>query len=93
MFYPNKNRYYGAMILCFEPISGLKTRRFWQFENFSPTDAHGRKGGVTPPLPTSPIVEATGWVVDEHGFVELVAQAPQLNTQQAWQKTLTCGEI
>ena len=44
------------------------------------------------PTPQSPIIEATGWVVDEHGSVELVAP-PQLNTQQSWQKTPTCGEI
>ena len=56
---------------------------------------HGRKGGVTPPLPIpdSPIVEATGWVVDEHGLVELVAQAKESSQHQPWQKTTDCGNL
>jgi filamentous hemagglutinin family protein len=39
----------------------------------------------------SPIVEATGWVIDEKGRVQLVANAPDVAPQEGWQKYGRCG--
>jgi filamentous hemagglutinin family protein len=39
----------------------------------------------------SPIVEATGWVIDEKGRVRLVANSPDVTLQEGWQKAGRCG--
>ncbi len=41
----------------------------------------------------SPIVEATGWVIDEKGRVQLVANAPDVTPQEGWQKPARCGGV
>ncbi|OUL29761.1 hypothetical protein BV378_05070 [Nostoc sp. RF31YmG] len=47
---------------------------------------------VQPPLAKSArqIVEAQNWVVDGHGDVVLVAQAPQANPRSSWQASVSC---
>ena len=39
---------------------------------------------------TTPIVEASGWVIDRNGNIELVAQVPQLNPHSPWQTPASC---
>ncbi|MDF5722112.1 MAG: S-layer family protein [Rhizonema sp. PD37] len=39
---------------------------------------------------TTPIVAATGWVMDRNGNVQLVAQVPQVNPDIPWQTPATC---
>ncbi|MEH2165230.1 MAG: S-layer family protein [Nostoc sp.] len=39
---------------------------------------------------TIPIVEASGWVIDRKGNIELVAQVPQLNPHSPWQTPASC---
>ncbi|WP_017715066.1 beta strand repeat-containing protein [Kamptonema formosum] len=39
----------------------------------------------------SPIVEATGWAIDERGRVRLVANSPDVTLQEGWQKSGRCG--
>ncbi|MDZ8186255.1 MAG: S-layer family protein [Nostoc sp. ChiSLP02] len=39
---------------------------------------------------TIPIVEASGWVIDRKGNIELVAQVPQLNPHSPWQTPADC---
>ena len=48
-------------------------------------------------VPTTPklaaknqIVEATGWVVDRNGNIELVAQTPGVNSHSRWQTPASC---
>jgi filamentous hemagglutinin family protein len=38
----------------------------------------------------TPIVEATGWVVDRNGNIELVAQAPSVTPHSSWQTPASC---
>jgi large exoprotein involved in heme utilization and adhesion len=37
-----------------------------------------------------PIMEATGWIVDSNGNIELVAQAPQVTPHSPWQTPASC---
>ncbi len=37
------------------------------------------------------IVEATGWIVDEHGNIEFVAHVNQINSQGSWQPPASCS--
>jgi filamentous hemagglutinin family protein len=39
----------------------------------------------------SPIVEATGWAIDDKGRVQLVANSPDVAPQEGWQKYGRCG--
>ncbi|MBN3891170.1 MAG: S-layer family protein [Nostoc sp. JL31] len=45
---------------------------------------------TTPIAATTPIVEASGWVIDRNGNIELVAQVPQLNPHSPWQTPASC---
>ncbi|MEH2233049.1 MAG: filamentous hemagglutinin N-terminal domain-containing protein [Nostoc sp.] len=45
---------------------------------------------TTPIAATIPIVEASGWVIDRKGNIELVAQVPQLNPHSPWQTPASC---
>ncbi|MEH2352560.1 beta strand repeat-containing protein, partial [Nostoc sp.] len=45
---------------------------------------------TTPIAATTPIVEASGWVIDRKGNIELVAQVPQLNPHSPWQAPDSC---
>ena len=41
-----------------------------------------------------PIVEATGWIVDEKGNIEFVAESSNVNAEDNWHKASNCkGEI
>ncbi|MEA5598405.1 S-layer family protein [Rivularia sp. UHCC 0363] len=40
---------------------------------------------------SSPIVEATGWIVDGDGNIEFVAQANQTNSKSPWQTPASCS--
>jgi large exoprotein involved in heme utilization and adhesion len=39
---------------------------------------------------TTQIVEATGWVVDRNGNIELVAQSAQVTPHSPWQTPASC---
>ncbi|AUB34443.1 Large exoprotein involved in heme utilization or adhesion [Nostoc flagelliforme CCNUN1] len=39
---------------------------------------------------TTLIMEASGWVIDRNGNIELVAQVPQLNPHSPWQTPASC---
>ncbi|MEH2081887.1 MAG: hypothetical protein V7K89_18460 [Nostoc sp.] len=39
---------------------------------------------------TIPIVEASGWVINRKGNIELLAQVPQLNPHNSWQTPADC---
>ncbi|MEH2256167.1 two-partner secretion domain-containing protein [Nostoc sp.] len=45
---------------------------------------------TTPIAATIPIVEASGWVINRNGNIELVAQVPQLNPHSPWQTPASC---
>ncbi|MEH2224455.1 S-layer family protein [Nostoc sp.] len=45
---------------------------------------------TTPIAATIPIVEASGWVIDRKGNIELIAQVPQLNPHSPWQTPASC---
>ncbi|MGH8002267.1 MAG: hypothetical protein ACREPR_23275 [Brasilonema sp.] len=45
----------------------------------------------TPKVAAAPqIVEATAWVVDSNGNIELVAQSPQVTPHSSWQTPASC---
>jgi large exoprotein involved in heme utilization and adhesion len=48
-----------------------------------------------PATPTSnpQLVEATAWVVNSHGQIELVANAPKLTPHNPWQPSTTCSKV
>ncbi|MEH1847450.1 MAG: filamentous hemagglutinin N-terminal domain-containing protein [Nostoc sp.] len=45
---------------------------------------------TTPIAATTPIIEASGWVVDSKGNIELVAQVPQFKPHSPWQTPASC---
>ncbi|MBD2729694.1 filamentous hemagglutinin N-terminal domain-containing protein [Nostoc sp. FACHB-892] len=87
----------GLPINPTEPLQDSSTLSGWvrlrpQPENLAHT--------TTVPQPTAsttskiaariPIVEASGWVIDSNGHIELVAQVPQLNPRSPWQTPADC---
>lgn len=51
----------------------------------------------TPTTPKSstpqPLVEAQGWIINEKGQIELVAQAPNATPQPTWQTSPECDHV
>src|SRR5207253_392440 len=45
------------------------------------------------PNPQTPMVEATGWVINANGQVELVTHAPQLTPQTPWYTPADCHTL
>ncbi|MCC5613996.1 filamentous hemagglutinin N-terminal domain-containing protein [Nostoc sp. CHAB 5836] len=80
-----------------EPLQDASTVSTWvklrpEPENFANTTTQPQLTAVsTAPIPaTIPIVEASGWVIDRNGNIELVAQVPQLNPHSPWQTPADC---
>ena len=81
-----------------EPLQDTSTLSAWV--RLRPKPANSTKTTISP-QPTAvsnttkvaaatPIVEATGWVVDRNGNVELVAQAPGVTSHSSWQTPASC---
>lgn len=80
-----------------EPLQDSSTVSAWvrlrpNTENLANTTPHPLPTAVstTPIAATTPIVEASGWVIDRNGNIELVAQVPQLNPHSPWQTPASC---
>ncbi|MEH1909355.1 MAG: S-layer family protein, partial [Nostoc sp.] len=80
-----------------EPLQDSSTVSAWvrlrpNAENLANTTPHPQPTAVstTPIAATTPIVEASGWVIDRKGNIELVAQVPQLNPHTRWQTPADC---
>nr|NMG22858.1 filamentous hemagglutinin [Brasilonema bromeliae SPC951] len=81
-----------------EPLQDTSTLSAWV--RLRPKAANSAKTTISP-QPTAvsnstkvaaatPIVEATGWIVDKNGNIELVAQAPGVNPHSSWQTPASC---
>ncbi|MEH2202730.1 MAG: S-layer family protein, partial [Nostoc sp.] len=80
-----------------EPLQDSSTVSAWvklrpKSENLANTTTQAQPTAVstTPIAATIPIVEASGWVIDRKGNIELVAQVPQLNPHSPWQTPASC---
>ncbi|MEH1816815.1 MAG: filamentous hemagglutinin N-terminal domain-containing protein [Nostoc sp.] len=80
-----------------EPLQDSSTVSGWvrlrpKSENLANTTPVPKSTAVstTPIAATIPIVEASGWVIDRKGNIELVAQVPQLNPHSPWQTPASC---
>ncbi|MEH2210686.1 S-layer family protein [Nostoc sp.] len=80
-----------------EPLQDSSTVSAWvrlrpKSENLANTTPVPKSTAVstTPIAATIPIVEASGWVSDRKGNIELVAQVPQLNPHSPWQTPASC---
>nr|WP_322684251.1 filamentous hemagglutinin N-terminal domain-containing protein [Nostoc sp. DedQUE07]MDZ8130068.1 filamentous hemagglutinin N-terminal domain-containing protein [Nostoc sp. DedQUE07] len=80
-----------------EPLQDSSTVSAWvklrpKSENLANTTPVPQPTAVstTPIAATIPIVEASGWVIDRKGNIELVAQVPQLNPHSPWQTPASC---
>ncbi|MDZ8088426.1 MAG: S-layer family protein, partial [Nostoc sp. DedQUE12b] len=87
----------GLLINPTEPLQDLSTLSGWvrlktQPENLAHTATQPQPTASTTPkiAATIPIVEASGWVIDRKGNIELVAQVPQLNPHSLWQTPASC---
>ncbi len=58
--------------------------------NFTLSQGHPFTSSLQKPNSQTPIVEATGWVINAKGQVELVTQAPQLTPQTPWSTPTDC---
>ncbi|MDZ7969782.1 MAG: filamentous hemagglutinin N-terminal domain-containing protein [Nostoc sp. DedSLP03] len=81
-----------------EPLQDSSTVSAWvklrpKSENLANTTPQPQPTAVstTPIAATIPIVEASGWVIDRNGNIELVAQVPQLNLHSPWQTPASCS--
>ncbi|NMG07458.1 S-layer family protein [Brasilonema sp. UFV-L1] len=81
-----------------EPLQDTSTLSAWV--RLRPKPANSAKTTISP-QPTAvsnttkvaaatPIVEATGWIVDSNGNIELVAQTPQVSPRSPWQTPASC---
>ena len=81
-----------------EPLQDTSTLSAWV--RLRPKPANSAKTTISP-QPTAvsnstkvaaatPIVEATGWLVDRNGNIELVAQAPSVTPHSSWQTPASC---
>ncbi|BAZ23043.1 filamentous hemagglutinin outer membrane protein [Kalymmatonema gypsitolerans NIES-4073] len=88
----------GLPISPTEPLQDTSTLNAWV--RLRPRPANSTKTTISP-QPTAvsnstkvaaatPIVEATGWVVDSNGNIELVAQAPSVTPHSSWQTPASC---
>lgn len=83
------------------PTTTLRGATLWSDLRPVVVGGDGAMGRILPYHPTtppphqgeSPIVEATGWVVDKQGTVTLVAQAPGSSQHQPWQNGIDCGNL
>ncbi|MCC5647759.1 S-layer family protein [Nostoc sp. CHAB 5824] len=80
-----------------EPLQDSNTVSAWvklrpKSENLANTTTQTQATAVstTPIAATIPIVEASGWVINDNGNIELVAQVPQLNPHSPWQTPTSC---
>ncbi|MDZ8137866.1 MAG: S-layer family protein [Nostoc sp. DedQUE04] len=80
-----------------EPLQDSSTVSAWvklrpKSENLANTTPLPQPTAVstTPIAATIPIVEASGWVIDRKGNIELVAEVPQLNPHSSWQTPASC---
>ncbi|MEH1862284.1 MAG: filamentous hemagglutinin N-terminal domain-containing protein [Nostoc sp.] len=80
-----------------EPLQDSSTVSAWvklrsKSENLANTTTQAQPTAVstTPIAATIPIVEASSWVIDRNGNIELVAQVPQLNPHSPWQTPASC---
>ncbi|MEH2361751.1 two-partner secretion domain-containing protein [Nostoc sp.] len=80
-----------------EPLQDSSTVSAWvklrpKTENLANTTPVPQPTAIstTPIAATIPIVEASGWVIDRKGNIELVAQVPQLNPHSPWQTPASC---
>jgi large exoprotein involved in heme utilization and adhesion len=88
----------GLPISPTEPLQDTSTLSAWV--RLRPSPANSAKTTISPqPIAVSnttkvaaatPIVEATGWVVDSNGNIELVAQAPSVTPHSPWQTPASC---
>lgn len=81
-----------------EPLQDSSTVSAWvklrpKLENLVNTTPVPKSTAVstTPIAATIPIVEASGWVIDRNGNIELLAQVPQLNPHSPWQTPASCA--
>ncbi|MGF2036843.1 MAG: filamentous hemagglutinin N-terminal domain-containing protein [Nostoc sp. CmiVER01] len=88
----------GLPINPTEPLQDSSTLSGWvrlrpQPENLAHTTPVPQPTASTTPkiAATIPIVEASGWVIDNNGHIELVAQVPQLNPRSPWQTPADCS--
>ncbi|NMG07456.1 S-layer family protein [Brasilonema sp. UFV-L1] len=81
-----------------EPLQDTSTLSAWV--RLKPKPANSAKTTISP-QPTAvsnttkvaaapQIVEATGWIVDSNGNIELVAQSPQVTSHSSWQTPASC---
>jgi filamentous hemagglutinin family protein len=88
----------GLPISPSEPLQDSSTVSAWvrlrpNPENLANTTTQPESTAVstTPKIATTtPIVEASGWVIDRKGNIELVAQFTQLNPHSPWQTPASC---
>ncbi len=82
-----------------EPLLDSSTLSAWVRLRAKPENSATTNIQLQPiPVPTTPkvataknqIVEATGWVVDRNGNIELVAQTPGVNPHSRWQTPTSC---
>ncbi|MBD0264198.1 MAG: S-layer family protein, partial [Tolypothrix sp. Co-bin9] len=80
-----------------EPLQDSSTVSAWvrlrpQPESLANTTTQLQPTAVstTPIAAATPIVEASGWVIDRNGNIELVAQVPQLNPHSSWHSSALC---
>ncbi|GET35426.1 two-partner secretion domain-containing protein [Microseira wollei] len=72
-----------------DPSQTLRGRAVWR--DIRPVSSVGRSSTTQTGQPTTdnqPIIEATGWVINRNGQVELVANAPQ----DSWYRTVNCTD-
>lgn len=81
-----------------KPLQDSNTVSAWvklrpKSENLANTRTQPKSTAVstTPIAATIPIVEASGWVIDSNGNIELVAQVPELNPHSPWQTPASCA--
>ncbi|MHC5933239.1 two-partner secretion domain-containing protein [Nostoc sp.] len=88
----------GLPISPTEPLQDSSTVSAWvrlraKPENLANTTPVPQPTAVstTPKIAaTTPIVEASGWVINRNGNIELVAQVPQVNPHSPWQTPASC---
>jgi filamentous hemagglutinin family protein len=89
----------GLPISPTEPLQDSSTLSAWV--RLKPKPENSAKATISPQptavsnttkvaAATTQIVEATGWVVDSNGNIELVAQASQVNPHSSWQTPASC---
>nr|NMG21708.1 filamentous hemagglutinin [Brasilonema bromeliae SPC951] len=82
-----------------EPLQDTSTLSAWV--RLRPKPANSAKTTISPQptavsnstkvaAATTQIVEATGWIVDKNGNIELVAQAPGVTPHSSWQTPASC---